>query len=103
MRLSHTICALLLACQPFVANMAVSAEKAAPAAKIQQAEVAKINLNTATEEQLITLKGIGKKKAAAIIAYRNEHGPFNQLEQLAEVKGISPAFVELHSGELTLK
>lgn len=52
----------------------------------------KVNVNTATAEELVeTLKGIGPKKAQAIIDYRTKHGPFTTLEQLKEVKGIGPA------------
>lgn len=47
-----------------------------------------LNLNTATEEQLCTLPGIGKSKAAAIVAYRKENGFFEKCEDLMEVAGI---------------
>ena len=48
----------------------------------------KININTATIEQLQTLQGIGPTKASAIIAYREEHGPFQKAEDLLHVNGI---------------
>ncbi|NDL65011.1 hypothetical protein GRH90_19955 [Enterobacteriales bacterium SAP-6] len=52
----------------------------------------KVNINTATAEELVdALKGIGPKKAQAIIDYREAKGPFTQVEQLKEVKGIGPS------------
>lgn len=53
-----------------------------------------IDLNTATKEQLMTLDGIGETKAAAIIAYRTEHGAFAEVSDAAAVKGISKAMTE---------
>ena len=50
-----------------------------------------ININTATAEQLDTLPGIGPAKAAAIIAWREEHGPFSCPEDLIRVSGIGEA------------
>lgn len=48
----------------------------------------KVNLNTATVTELCTLNGIGESKAEAIIAYREEHGGFGNIEELLEVSGI---------------
>lgn len=47
-----------------------------------------VNLNDADVTQLATLKGIGPKKAEAIVAYRNVHGSFKTVDDLAKVKGI---------------
>jgi competence protein ComEA len=52
---------------------------------------AKVNLNTADATALQTLSGVGPVTAAAIVAYRTEHGPFTDLAQLQEVSGIGPA------------
>lgn len=50
-----------------------------------------VNINTASQAQLETLKGIGPTYAARIIAYRREHGSFATIEEIQEVKGIGPA------------
>jgi competence protein comEA helix-hairpin-helix repeat region len=53
-----------------------------------------ININTATLEELQTIKGIGKKKAEAILQYRKEHGAFRTKEYLLQVKGIGKKALE---------
>ena len=47
-----------------------------------------ININTATAEELQALPGIGRTRAEAIVAYREEHGPFTYVEDLRGVSGI---------------
>lgn len=47
-----------------------------------------VNINTAGIVELQTLPGIGEKKAQAILDYRNEHGAFTKVSDLAKVKGI---------------
>lgn len=48
----------------------------------------RIDLNSATVEQLVSLPGVGQSKAKAIIKYREEVGPFLEVAQLTQVKGI---------------
>ena len=57
-----------------------------------------VDLNTADAETLQTLPGIGPAKAVAIIAYREEHGPFAALQDVANVPGISEQMTEKWAG-----
>jgi competence protein ComEA len=54
----------------------------------------KVDLNTATVEQLDTLPGIGPVTAAAIVAWRDANGRFTSVDQLGDVDGIGPARLE---------
>lgn len=47
-----------------------------------------ININTASAEELMSLNGIGEKKALTIVEYRETNGPFNSIEELTNVSGI---------------
>ena len=53
-----------------------------------------VNLNTASAEQLATLPGIGATRAEAIVAYRQQHGPFQRVDDLLAVSGIGPATLD---------
>ena len=54
----------------------------------------KVNINTATVEELKTLKGVGEKKAEAIIDYRKKNGSFKTKEDLMKVRGIGKKLFE---------
>jgi len=62
----------------------------------------KVNINTATVSELQSIKGIGPKTAAAIIAYRDDHGSFKSVDELENVKGIGPKSLDKFEGELTI-
>ncbi len=56
-----------------------------------------ININTANKETLMSaIKGVGEKKADAIIAYRETNGPFKSIDELSNVKGIGPEMIDKH-------
>lgn len=56
---------------------------------MQQAYAAdKLNINTATVEELQQMSGVGQTRANAIVEYRQQHGPFAQVDDLLEVEGI---------------
>lgn len=53
-----------------------------------------VNVNTAAATELEELPGIGPVLAEAIVAYREEHGPFTSVDQLEDVSGIGPVTLE---------
>jgi competence protein ComEA len=62
-----------------------------------------ININTADKETLMSvIKGVGEKKAEAIIIYREENGEFKTVDELANVKGIGQGIVEKHKEQLAV-
>lgn len=62
-----------------------------------------VNINQASAEELAkNLSGIGIQKARAIVEYRDKYGAFNSLENILEVKGIGPSFLEKNRSKLTL-
>jgi len=65
-------------------------------------EKVKVNLNTATREELMTLKGIGEAKADDIIAYRESHGGFQKIEDIKKISGIKDAAFEKIKDDITV-
>ncbi len=77
---------------PRLGSMVVPSGPHGPAAPGTPAAPAqRINLNSATEKDLDSLTGVGPATAAAIVTWRNQHGRFTTVDQLAEVTGIGPA------------
>ncbi|MGA8944291.1 MAG: helix-hairpin-helix domain-containing protein [Thermoactinomyces sp.] len=65
-------------------------------------EPGKINVNTATAEELEQLDGIGPKKAQAIVRYREENGPFSTVDEIAKVPGIGEKTLDQFREQITL-
>ncbi|MBQ6468784.1 MAG: ComEA family DNA-binding protein [Lachnospiraceae bacterium] len=63
----------------------------------------KININTADAETLMTLNGIGKAKAEAVIAYREEHGSFRSVEEICKVNGIKESVFDRIRESITVE
>ena len=60
-----------------------------------------VNLNTASQEELLALPGIGPAKAKAIIEYRNAH-PFKSVEEVKNVRGIGDHMFESLKGKISV-
>ncbi|MNJ33467.1 ComE operon protein 1 [compost metagenome] len=68
-----------------------------------QQEAPRLDLNTADAMTLqTTLSGIGKVKAEAIVAYREEHGAFASVDELLEIKGIGKALLDRNREKITI-
>lgn len=87
----------------FTAPVGLHAEEAAAPAKPAAVAASRINVNTADALTLTGLKGVGEKKAQAIIAYRKSKGPFNSLEQFEAVPGIGPSIVAKNKSAIVFR
>lgn len=81
---------------------APAAQTAPPSAPGATSDAALVNINTATETELQTLSGIGPKKAADIIAYREANGNFAAIEDLKNVSGIGDKTYEALQDAITV-
>ena len=63
----------------------------------------KVNINTASAEELMTLKGIGQTRAEQIIAYREKHGAFASIEGIMEVDGIKQGTFDKLKDNITVQ
>ena len=66
----------------------VQSKRARKSRKLKLVATDIVHINTFNAKQLLHLKGIGPKRAAAIVAYRNQNGSFSKVADLAAVKGV---------------
>lgn len=64
---------------------------------------AKININSASAKELMTLSGIGEKVALRIVQFREANGPFKSVDDLKRVDGIGGAVLERNRSRLVVK
>lgn len=77
-------------------------EKGVEYAETGESTIGKLDLNSATLEELMTLPGIGESKAQAIIDYRLQHGGFSSIEELIQVDGIGKGLFEKIKNRVTV-
>jgi len=97
---SALTCALLLGVS--APSHAAEASKKSTTHAASPALVAPVNINTANVDVLATLNGIGEKKAAEIVAYREANGKFSKVEDLLNVKGIGEKTLEKNRPHLSV-
>jgi competence protein ComEA len=64
---------------------------------------AKIDINSADAKTLSSIKGVGEKKAAAIVEYRIKNGKFTTIDDVVKVKGIGDKLLEVIKQEAEVK
>jgi len=102
-KLLALILTLALCCTFCVSVTSPAAERTANAATKKTVLSGKININTASVEQLELLPRIGNKTAQSIVEYRTQHGPFKTVENLANIKGIGDKTLKELEGFIALE
>lgn len=89
-----------------VVALTLTAAATTPAAPSRDDAAAKaperLDVNSATEEQLQTVPGIGPALAKKIVAFREQNGPFESVEDLLKVRGIGERSLEKMRSHLTV-
>ena len=86
-------------------NWDVLEQKASPENETDEADNSsgKVNLNTASKEQLMTIPGIGESKADSIISYREKNGAFSNIEEVMNISGIKDGLFEKMKEYITVE
>jgi competence protein ComEA len=95
-RKTKVVCVLALCVGLMLSSVSVMAQKSTPAA------TEKINLNSATADQLQTLPGIGPAIAKSIVEHRTKVGKFNRIEEIMKVKRIGEKKFQKIKDRLTI-
>lgn len=83
------VAALVIASPVFAEDTASTTGTTTDQTAIQTTDAVKIDLNKASTNELMKIKGINASKARAIIAYRKKHGTFKSTDDLMKVKGFN--------------
>ncbi|WP_447500822.1 ComEA family DNA-binding protein [Acinetobacter oleivorans] len=83
-------------------SMQHASRSSAPKSSTMTDSSGQVHLNQANIDELQKLKGIGEKKAQAIVEYRQKNGGFKNIDEFKSVKGIGPAIFEKNKARLTL-
>ena len=80
----------------------VDGQQASGSTEAGGADGGKVNLNTASKEELMTLSGIGEVKADAMVRYREEHGSFQSVEDVKKIEGIKDGVFNKIKDQITV-
>ena len=83
-------------------NMQHASHSSVPKSSAMTDSSGQVHLNQANIDEPQKLKGIGEKKAQAIVEYRQKNGGFKNIDEFKNVKGIGPAIFEKNKARLTL-
>lgn len=62
-----------------------------------------VDINSADAQTLaVAISGVGQARAEAIVAYREQHGPFQSVDELMQVSGVGPATLERNRDKLSV-
>ena len=81
---------------------AAGSQSAVPGGPSGSSAGGKVNINTASREELKTLNGIGDTRAGSIIVYRESNGPFGSIEDLMKVEGIKEGVFNKLKDDITV-
>ncbi len=88
--------------QIYIPSKTEASQKNSSQKERAESDAGKININTAGKEELMSLPGIGEAKAQSIIAYREEHGPFSNTEDIMKIQGIKEGIYNKLKGNITI-
>ena len=86
----------------FLEDSGNQAQKSPAGDNLTGSAAVKVNLNTASKEELMTLRGIGSARAEDIIRYRETNGKFQKIEDIKKVSGIKDAAFEKIKDQITV-
>ena len=83
-------------------DAAAGSQSAVPGGPSGSSAGGKVNINTASREELKTLNGIGDTRAGSIVVYRESNGPFGSIEDLMKVEGIKEGVFNKLKDDITV-